>query len=52
MRLRPSLASQAPKVSITILREGNGILVIVRDIGIKATSVSIMPSKEKRDIKK
>ena len=52
MSLRPSLASHAPKVSRVILIVGTGMLERDSDIGIIETKVSIMPSKENRDIRK
>jgi len=46
MSLRPRLASQAPKVSKIMLIVETGILVSVRERGIMATNVNIIPSRE------
>jgi hypothetical protein len=52
MSLKPNLASHAPNVNRIILTVVIGILEMVRDRGIIATKVSIMPSKENNDIRK
>jgi len=52
MRLRPSLASQAPNVSMIILKDGIGTDKLYKIIGIRRTILSIIPSRHRRDIRK
>lgn len=52
MSLNPRLASQAPNVSIIILIVAMGIFNNDIENGIIATNVSIIPSRENRDIRK
>lgn len=48
--LRPSLASQAPSVKRIILIVGIGIMFMYSIIGINNTRLSIIPSKQSKDI--
>lgn len=52
INLKPRLASQAPKVNKMILIVDNSMLIVVRERGIIATRVNIMPSRENNDIRK
>ena len=50
--LNPKLASHAPKVSIIILITGSDILDINISEGMNKTSLSIIPSKHNKDIRR
>ena len=52
MRLNPRLASQAPKVSRMILILALGALIVVRVIGTNRTNLNVIPSSDKRVIRK
>lgn len=52
IRLKPSLASQAPNVSRTSVRMAEGFPISLIAYGINRTIVSITPSSESSDIRR
>jgi len=52
MRLRPTLASQAPKVNSTTLILVFGAFATDRDRGTKSTRLRVIPSRDNRVIRK
>lgn len=52
MSLSPRLASQAPKVRRITLILALGAFIIIREIGTNRTSLSVIPSRDRRVIKK
>jgi hypothetical protein len=52
INLNPILASQAPKVSNTTLILALGAFAIDKDMGINNTRLSVIPSRDRRVIRK
>ena len=52
MRLSPKLASHAPKVNKMTLILTLGALITEREIGTNRTSLSVIPSSDRRVIKR